>query len=183
MGAGASSGIPSEEEVGTELQRREMVAIATNCPLNSSEQLYFAAYYGNLPKVKNLIQQGDARLDWSHPMLDGRTALHIAAIAGNLEIVEYLCQKGAEVSRCDGEGKTPDMWAEEAGEQKIADLIRRFRKEKNVPGKARKAKAAQSPFERYEQERGPAHITTKAFRSNVADVEGSTGLWTGGKSL
>ena len=69
-------------------------------------------------------------------MLDGRTALHIAAIAGNLEIVEYLCQKGAEVSRCDGEGKTPDMWAEEAGEQKIADLIRRFRKEKNVPGKA-----------------------------------------------
>ena len=183
MGAGASSGIPSEDEVGTELQRREMVAIATNCPLNSSEQLYFAAYYGNLPKVKNLIQQGDARLDWSHPMLDGRTALHIAAIAGNLEIVEYLCQKGAEVSRCDGEGKTPDMWAEEAGEQKIADLIRRFRKEKNVPGKARKAKAAQSPFERYEQERGPAHITTKAFRSNVADVEGSTGLWTGGKSL
>ena len=110
MGAGASSGVPCEEEIGAELQRREMVAIATNCPLNSSEELYFAAYYGNLSKCKNLIQQGDARLDWSHPMLDGRTALHIAAIAGNLKIVEYLCGRGADVNRRDGEGKTPDDW-------------------------------------------------------------------------
>ena len=41
MGAGASSGVPCEEEIGAELQRREMVAIATNCPLNPSEELYW----------------------------------------------------------------------------------------------------------------------------------------------
>ena len=39
MGAGASSGVPCEEEIGAELQRREMVAIATNCPLNPSEMM------------------------------------------------------------------------------------------------------------------------------------------------
>ncbi len=38
MGAGASSGVPCEEEIGAELQRREMVAIATNCPLNPSDR-------------------------------------------------------------------------------------------------------------------------------------------------
>jgi hypothetical protein len=175
MGAGASSGVPSEEEVGAELQRREMVAIATSCPLNTSEELYFAAYYGNLPKVKNLIQQGEARVDWSHPMLDGRTALHIASIAGNMEVCEYLCQKGADVSRRDGEGKMADDWADEAGETDIADLIRRYRKERGPQTREKVADEA-SPFERYERERGPAHVTHQKFRSNIADPEGITGL-------
>ena len=169
MGAGASSGIPCEEEIGAELQRREMVAIATNCPLNSSEELYFAAYYGNLSKCKNLIQQGEARLDWSHPMLDGRTALHIAAIAGNLKIVEYLCGRGADVNRRDGEGKTPDDWAEEAGEIEIADLIKRYRKEKVRPRVLHNSK-----FERFEQERGLRSMNK--FETAVPNREGTTSL-------
>ena len=169
MGAGASSGVPCEEEIGAELQRREMVAIATNCPLNPSEELYFAAYYGNLSKCKNLIQQGEARLDWSHPMLDGRTALHIAAIAGNVKIVEYLCVRGADVSRRDGEGKTPDDWAEEAGEMEIADLLKRYRKEKTWPRVLHNSK-----FERFEQERGPHGM--KKFKTSLPNPEGSTSL-------
>ena len=82
-------------------------------------------------------------------MLDGRTALHIAAIAGNLKIVEYLCGRGAYVNRRDGEGKTPDDWAEEAGEIEISDLIKRYRKEKVRPRVLHNSK-----FERFEQERG-----------------------------
>ena len=37
------------------------------------------------------------------------------------------------MNRRDGEGKTPDDWAEEAGEIEIADLIKRYRKEKVRP--------------------------------------------------
>ncbi len=102
-------------------------------------------------------------------MLDGRTALHIAAIAGNVKIVEYLCVRGADVSRRDGEGKTPDDWAEEAGEMEIADLIKRYRKEKIRPKALHNSK-----FERFEQERGPHG--TKKFNTSLPNPEGTTSL-------
>ena len=52
------------------------------------------------------------------------------------------------MNRRDGEGKTPDDWAEEAGEIEIADLIKRYRKEKVRPRVLHNSK-----FERFEQER------------------------------
>ena len=84
-------------------------------------------------------------------------------------IVEYLCERGADVNRRDGEGKTPDDWAEEAGELEIGDLLKRYRKEKTRPRVLHNSK-----FERFEKERGPYGM--KKFKTSLPNPEGVTSL-------
>lgn len=38
--------------------------------------------------------------------VDGATPLHLAAAAGQLEAVEFLCSAGADLNTCDGAGQT-----------------------------------------------------------------------------
>jgi hypothetical protein len=44
-------------------------------------------------------------LDWSN--VQGKTALHIAALKGNEELVRMLCDLGADFNLSDNKGNTP----------------------------------------------------------------------------
>jgi ankyrin repeat protein len=53
----------------------------------------------------------------------GRTALHRAAIAGEIEIVQLLLDKGADVDARDNQGWTPLHWAASSGQADVAKSL------------------------------------------------------------
>jgi potassium channel len=67
--------------------------------------LLFAAAGGELKIVQEAIEHGGVNV--AEVDFEGRTALHIAASAGKLEVVEYLIQGRAPINRKDSFGKTP----------------------------------------------------------------------------
>ena len=97
-----------------------------------STALHWAAYLGSdqsaalllaWDKEKHLINEHDA---------DGHTALHLAAISGNLKIVRTLLLHGADSKRSvssiqDGKGRTPLDIARESKVENIANLLQESR--------------------------------------------------------
>lgn len=97
-----------------------------------STALHWAAYLGSdqsaalllaWDKDKSLINEHDA---------DGHTALHLAAISGNLKIVRTLLLHGADSKRSvspiqDGKGRTPLDIARESKVENIANLLQESR--------------------------------------------------------
>ena len=53
----------------------------------------------------------------------GRTPLHLAALKGNITIVEYLLTKGAEINVKDNRGYTPLHWAVQYGRKDVVALL------------------------------------------------------------
>jgi ankyrin repeat protein len=74
-------------------------------------------------------RDGDVDLLSRHPELvnirhEGATALHVAAIEGQLEAVRWLLQHGAALDTRDDEfGMTPAAWANEKGRQDMVDFL------------------------------------------------------------
>lgn len=66
--------------------------------------LITAASEGNVDEVKTLLEYGS--LDLNQGDYDHRTALHLAANEGHLEVVKLLCEAGADVN-------VKDRWGEE----------------------------------------------------------------------
>ncbi|TFK29391.1 ankyrin [Coprinopsis marcescibilis] len=60
-------------------------------------------------------------LDWSN--VHGKTALHIAALRGNEELVRMLCDLGADVNLADNLGNTPLHYASAWGHVTIVQLL------------------------------------------------------------
>ncbi len=72
---------------------------------NHNPPLYDATAEGNLEEVRRLVTNGN---DVNCTGLCRMTLLHIAAIEGYLEIVEYLVNEGhADVNCRDMDGRTP----------------------------------------------------------------------------
>ena len=66
--------------------------------------LHLAAWYGNLDRVKELLNKSaDVRVK----NLNGKTPLHYAVQQGHLEIVQLLVFQGADVNAKDNFGDTP----------------------------------------------------------------------------
>ena len=65
-----------------------------------------AASEGDLPEVKALLEFGTIEL-LNKGDYDRRTALHLAAGEGRVEVVEFLCQQGADVNVQDRWGNRP----------------------------------------------------------------------------
>ena len=93
--------------------------------------LHFAAGSGSLPVVRDLLNADNLESTTS----EGRTALHLAALAGHFSTVAFLLQEGASLQTLDNEGKTPlhviaekftDEQLEEFWEQCIAYLKPEF---------------------------------------------------------
>ncbi|MQL76230.1 hypothetical protein Taro_008631, partial [Colocasia esculenta] len=69
---------------------------------------YNAARYDDIEDVVNLSSAG---IPLDSKDSEGRTALHMAAANGHLEIVEYLIRNGVDVNASNAENNTPLHWA------------------------------------------------------------------------
>ena len=85
---------------------------------NGYTQLHFAAKVGDLETCKkfvHLLKEKDC---------NGRTAMHIASIKGNYDIVEYFFETDKSVLKeTDVEGWTPLLIAARNGHAKICELL------------------------------------------------------------
>jgi uncharacterized protein len=59
----------------------------------------------------------------------GRTALHIAAMRGHVDVAEVLLAKGAQVEARDADGWTPLHWAMASGAHDLSAVLRKHGKE------------------------------------------------------
>ncbi|AXK73741.1 hypothetical protein DWG18_14425 [Lysobacter sp. TY2-98] len=75
------------------------------------------------PAGVQLLLKHKARVDARDR--SGRTALHVAALAGHIEIVIALLEAGADAALADAQGRTPIMEAVRGGHLEIADELLR----------------------------------------------------------
>ena len=118
---------------------------------NHETALSLAAFKGNLPIVRRLVEAGaDVNLYGWPPLIyaafnghttvveylitrsadidatteNGSTALFFAARFGHLKIVELLLQNKADASIANDRGATAEDWARQTGNTNIADILR-----------------------------------------------------------
>ena len=96
------------------LQRRARVNTRNR---NGETALSIAAYTGNLPQVKRLVEAG-AEVNFY-----GWTPLAYAAYNGHLEIVDYLLKHGAEVNAKTQNGSTALFFAARFGHLEVVKLL------------------------------------------------------------
>ena len=98
--------------------------------VSGSNALQHAAYYGRLDLLRCLVDLGadvNDTPDYDHvPKLFDtlETPLHSAARAGNLEIVKYLLDHGANADLTDSEGKEVSDVARGSSRESILELLR-----------------------------------------------------------
>ncbi|VAH65564.1 unnamed protein product [Triticum turgidum subsp. durum] len=83
--------------------------------------LHAAAARGDCGEVRRLGQEALAARD-----KDGRTALHVAAAAGEAEAVAELVDMGADSAAADARGRTPLDVAREKGYKEVVDVLQRW---------------------------------------------------------
>ncbi|XP_009619489.1 potassium channel AKT1-like [Nicotiana tomentosiformis] len=79
-----------------------------------------AAEQNNLNLLKDIVRYGG---DVTRPKVNGSSALHVAVCEGNMEIVKYLLDRGANVDQVDEHGWTPRDLAEQQGHEDIKELF------------------------------------------------------------
>lgn len=79
-----------------------------------------AAYHGDLQQLKNLIRAG---ADPNKKDYDGRSPLHLAALRGFEDIVQFLIEEGVDVNVADNFGNTPLLEAIKAGNEPVVSLL------------------------------------------------------------
>jgi ankyrin repeat protein len=84
--------------------------------------LIISAIEGN-PELARLFLDSDADIGIKDNNYK-RTALHFAALYGQLDIVDALVKKGANVNEKDAAGKTPLDYANRFGHEKVAKLLK-----------------------------------------------------------
>lgn len=73
---------------------------------NNGERLYYASKGGYLHAVKDLIEKKRTSVHYANPQT-GETALHAASRVGNLAMMKYLLEKGANINSRSKGGITP----------------------------------------------------------------------------
>jgi len=86
-----------------------------------ASELALAISKNDLGKVKSLID-GDPKLISSKGLM-GLTPIHLASSGGNVEILEYLISKGANVNDKDEQGNTPLHNAAGQGQIKAMEIL------------------------------------------------------------
>lgn len=84
------------------------------------EHLCAAASRGLMTRLESYRLAG---ADLSQPDPSGRTALHLAALHGNMKMVQYLINNYADTNECDLLGLTPLDYAMKGGFDEIVDLL------------------------------------------------------------
>ncbi|CAG0895700.1 unnamed protein product, partial [Cyprideis torosa] len=93
--------------------------------------LMYASMWGNVPVVLMLLERGAFLEDRD---AQGYTALSYAAEKGNGEVMFHLFQKGANAMNTTIYGATPAHLAQEAGYQKVADILDRLSRGSSTEG-------------------------------------------------
>ena len=78
------------------------------------QKLFVVAAKGDLSKVKYILQKKKFDINYSSEF-DKTTVLHWAAGSGNLLLVKYLIEQGAEISATDVQEKIPLHYAAQSG--------------------------------------------------------------------
>lgn len=84
----------------------EVLAVPDN--LDFTMQLLFMACQGDVGGVEDLLDEG---IDVNSIDLDGRTALHIAACEGHVEVVKLLLSRKANIDARDRWGSTVQLFS------------------------------------------------------------------------
>jgi ankyrin repeat protein len=77
--------------------------IAKGASVSTLNGIYLATYLGDLTEVESYTKQGK---DIDSRDKNGRTLLHVAAMAGQKEVLEFLISKGADINAKDDAGNT-----------------------------------------------------------------------------
>ena len=86
-----------------------------------STPLHSACEENRVDNVKCLISLGaDAKMK----TVEGWSLLHVAAVRGNVELIQYLFDIGLDVNLADGANITPLMWAQRANQSENVALLR-----------------------------------------------------------
>lgn len=83
-----------------------------------------AAFEGDLDEVKTLLLIGD--IDINQCDYDKRTALHLAAGEGHVDVVQYLCTEGANVNLADRWNHRPLDDAQSNGHDECVKTLQRY---------------------------------------------------------
>jgi ankyrin repeat protein len=95
-------------------------ALALGSALRADE-IHEAARQGNLEKVRALVDKDPTLIAAKDK--GGETPLHWAAFSGNIDLVRFLLEKGAEVDARNGRGLTPLAFAALQGRTPAAGLL------------------------------------------------------------
>uniref|UniRef100_A0A915HN46 Uncharacterized protein n=1 Tax=Romanomermis culicivorax TaxID=13658 RepID=A0A915HN46_ROMCU len=83
--------------------------------------LMCASEEGNLNGLEELLNATRVDLNAANEL--GETAVHIAAGSGQLEILQYLQYRGANVAVADKHGDTPLYWASRHGHVHVVNYL------------------------------------------------------------
>lgn len=97
----------------------------TETKLNGVMSLCWAAAHGDINEIQRLIAGGT---DLDEADYDGRTALHLAASEGHLEVVKFLLNHGVQPSPIDRWGGAPLDDAKRGQHTNVAALLARHHK-------------------------------------------------------
>lgn len=87
-----------------------------------------AAEQNNLDLLKEIVRHGG---DVTWPNHEGRRALHVAVCEGNIEMVKFLLDQGANIDVADENGLTSRDLAEQQGHDDIKELFASFKATKS----------------------------------------------------
>ena len=82
-----------------------------------------AAYQGNLLAVRLYVENG-AYLDYIEK--DGFSPINYASMEEHWDVVEFLCQSGANPYLVDATGNTALSYARDAGQDSVVQLIHKL---------------------------------------------------------
>lgn len=87
----------------------------------AKEEYFSAVKSGDLGLVKSLVEK--RLVDVNFSLDQGRSALHVAAVKGHVEIAKYLLKKKANINAQDASGTTPLMWAVFKRQLKMVEFL------------------------------------------------------------
>lgn len=90
--------------------------------LQKEDFLFEAAKQGDMDYVAYAVSTGDI----NKPNKDGKTALHIAAEAGQFDTVAFLLRLGANKELLDHDGRTALNYAKLCGNKELLELLLRY---------------------------------------------------------
>jgi len=116
-----SAMLRSDADAVSQLHREGVSTTRKLLQSDANEELWDAAFEGDLESVKNALEEG---ADIETRMGEfNETALTVACFEGHVDVVDVLIEAGADVNSVDSEGDTPLVGAVYSGELAIVQAL------------------------------------------------------------